>query len=160
MACNIELETEPAAVATASQATAASVLANAPTVASEPETLTAQQLLQDFRDNEIRGNQLRKGQVRCVTDRIDDIRDGSGYYSDLGYEGDDWDFGQVHCQLRDPERAVVLRAGQAVTVQGRMAGLDLFDVIALEGCAVTSAEADPPRTERTAQAHPASNPVA
>lgn len=61
MACNIELETEPAAVATASQATAASVLANAPTVASEPETLTAQQLLQGFRDNEIRGTSCTRG---------------------------------------------------------------------------------------------------
>ena len=150
MACKIELETEPGAVATSSRATAASVPANAPTVASEPETVTAQPLLQDFRDNEIRGNQLRKGQVRYVTDRIDDIRDGgSGYYIDLGCEGDDWNFSQVHCQLRDPERAVELRAGQSVTVQGRIAGLGLFDVIAIEDCAVTSAEAD--RQEQNAQ---------
>ena len=121
MACNIELGTEPAAVATASRATAASVPTNAPTVAPEPETVTAQPLLPDFRDHELRGNQLRKGQARYVPDRIDDIRDGgSGYPIDPGYEGDDWDFSRVHCQLRDPERAVELRAGQAVTVQAAL----------------------------------------
>ena len=143
MACKIELETEPGTVATASRATAASVPANAPTVASEPETVTAQPLLQDFRDNEIRENQLHKRPVRYVTDRIDDIRDGgSGYPIDPGYEGDDWDFSRVHCQLRAPELEAELRAGQSVTVQGLIAGLDLFDVIAIEDRAVTSAEAD------------------
>ena len=150
MACNIELGTEPAAVATASRATAASVPTNAPTVAPEPETVTAQPLLPDFRDHELRGNQLRKGQARYVPDRIDDIRDGgSGYPIDPGYEGDDWDFSRVHCQLRAPERAVELRAGQSVTVQGRIAGLGLFNVIAIEDRAVTSAEAA--RQEQNAQ---------
>ena len=124
------------------------------------DTVTAQQLLQDFRDNEVRGDQLHKGQVKYVTGRIDDIRDGgSGYYIDLGYEGDEWDFGQVHCQLRDPERAVALRTGQAVTVRGRIAGLGLFDIIDIEDCAVTSAEAVPPSTARLAPADPASDTV-
>ena len=101
------------------------------------DTVTAQQLLQDFRDNEIRGDQLHKDQVKTVTGRVDDIRDaGSGYYIDLGYEGDEWDFGQVHCQLRDPEQAVALRTGDAVAVRGRIAGLGLMDVIAIEDCAV------------------------
>ena len=116
--------------------------------------VTAQQLLQDFRDNEIRGNQLHKGQVKYVTGRIDDIRDrGSGYYIDLGYEGDDWDFGQVHCQLRDPEQAAALRAGQTVTVRGRIAGLGLFDIIDIEDCAV------PSDTMRPTQTDPASDRV-
>lgn len=66
-----------------------------------------------------------------MTSRVDDVRDaGSGYYIDLGYEGDDWDFGQVHCQLRDLEQAVALRTGDAV------AGLGLMDVITIEDCAV------------------------
>ncbi len=143
MACNIELETEPAAVATASRATAASVPANAPTVAPEPETVTAQPLLPDFRDNEIRGSQPHKRPVRYVPDRIDDIRDGgSGCPIDPGYEGNDWDFSRVHCQLRAPEREAELRVGQSVTVQGLIAGLGLFNVIAIEDRAVTSAEAD------------------
>ncbi len=124
------------------------------------DTVTARQLLQDFRDNEIRGDQLHKGQVKYVTGQISDIRDGgSGYYIDLGYEGDEWDFGQVHCQLRDPEQAVELRAGQAVTVRGRIAGLGLFDIIEIEDCAVTSAEAVPPGTARLAPADPASDTV-
>ena len=106
---------EPDAVATAPQAPATSAPANAEapvaTATPEPDTVPAQQLLQDFRDNEIRGDQLHKDQVKTVTGLIHDIRDaGSGYYIDLGYEGDDWDFGQVHCQLRDPEQAVALRA--------------------------------------------------
>ena len=101
------------------------------------DTVTAQQLLQDFRDNEIRGDQLHKGQVKYVIGRIDDIRDGGGgYYLVLGYEGDEWDFGQVHCQLREPERAVELGIGQAVTVRGRIAGLGLFDIIEIEDCGV------------------------
>ena len=124
------------------------------------DTVTARQLLQDFRDNEIRGDRLHKGQVKSVTGRIDDIRDqGRGYYIDLGHEGDDWDFGQVHCQLRDPEQAVELRTGQSVTVQGRIAGLGPFDIIDIEDCAVTSAEAVPPGTVRLVQADPASDRV-
>ena len=72
-----------------------------------------------------------------MTGRVDDVRDaGSGYYIDLGYEGDEWDFGQVHCQLRDPEQAVALRTGDAVAVRGRIAGLGLMDVITIEDCAV------------------------
>ena len=132
------------------------------TVVAKPTAIpvTAQQLLQDFRDNEIRGNQLHKGQVKYVTGRIDGIRDeGGGYYIDLGYEGDEWDFGQVHCQLREPERAVELRAGQSVTVRGRIAGLGLFNIIEIEDCAVTSAEAVPPGTASWTQADPASDTV-
>lgn len=75
----------------------------------EPETVTAQQRLQAFRDNEIRGDQL---------------------HIDLGYEGDEWDFGQAPCQLRDPEPAGALRTGNAV------AGRGLLDAMAIEDCAV------------------------
>ena len=110
---------EPDAVATAPEAPAMSAPANAEapvaTATPEPDTVPAQQLLQDFRDNEIRGDQLHKDQVKTVTGLIHDIRDaGSGYDIDLGYEGDNWDFGQVHCQLREPEQAVALRTGAAL----------------------------------------------
>lgn len=77
--------------------------------APEPETVTAQPRLQAFRDDEIRGDQLHIA---------------------LRYEGDEWDFGQAPCQLRDPEPAGTLRTGNAV------AGRGLLDVIAIEDCAV------------------------
>lgn len=130
---------ESASGADTPEATATPVPANAdpPTATPEPETVTAQQLMQDFRDNEIRGDQLHKGQIKSVTGRVDEIRDdGSGYYVRLGFEGEAWDFGQVRCQLSDPEQAVTLRTGEAVTVRGRIEGLGLFDVVTIEDCTV------------------------
>ena len=153
---------ESASGVSAPEATATPVPANAdpPTATPEPETVTAQQLMQDFRDNEIRGDQLHKDQVKYVTGRVDDIRDdGSGYYIKLGFEGEAWDFGQVRCTLRDPAEAADLRTGQAVTVLGRIAGLGLMDVVEIEDCAVTQAEAVPGGTENAAPADAASDTV-
>ena len=75
------------------------------------------------------GRPAAQGSGQDLTGRVDDVRDAdSGYYIDLGYEGDEWDFDQVHCQLRDPEQAVALRIGDAVAVRGRIAGLGLMDM--------------------------------
>ena len=110
--------------------------------AAGADTVAAQQLLQDFRDNEFRGDQLHKDKVKSVAGLVRDIRDdGLGYYVELGYEGDEWDFGQVRCQLRNPEEAVALSEGQSLTVQGRIAGLDLLDIVVIEDCTVTAGEA-------------------
>lgn len=111
-------------------------------VSASLATVTAQQLLQDFLDNEIRGDQLHKGKVKYVVGLVDEVRDdGRGYYIELGYEGDELDFGQVRCQLRNPEEAVALSEGQSLTVQGRIAGLDLLDIVVIEDCTVAGVEA-------------------
>ena len=121
-------------------------------------TVTAQQLLQDFRDNEIRGDQLHKGKVKYVVGLVDEVRDeGRGYYIVLGYAGDEREFGQVRCQLRHPEEAAALNRGQSLTVQGRIAGLDLFDVVEIEDCAVAKTEAAPLEAEGSAQADTSAN---
>ena len=118
------------------------VTATSTPVSASLATVTAQQLLQDFRDNEIRGDQLHKDKVKSVAGLVRDIRDdGRGYYIELGYAGDEWEFGQVRCQLRNPEEAVALSEGQSLTVQGRIAGLDLLDIVVIEDCTVAAVEA-------------------
>ena len=110
--------------------------------AAGADTVAAQQLLQDFRDNEIRGDQLHKDKVKSVTGLVRGIRDeGRGYYIALGYAGDERELGQVRCQLRNPEEAVALSEGQSLTVQGRIAGLDLLDIVVIEDCTVAAVEA-------------------
>lgn len=121
-------------------------------------TVTAQQLLQDFRNNEIRGDQLHKGKVKYVVGLVDEVRDdGRGYYIELGYEGDELEFGQVRCHLRNPQEAAALNRGQSLTVQGRIAGLGLFDIVEIEDCAVAKTEASPLEAEGSAQADASAN---
>ncbi len=134
------------------------VTATSTPISASLATVTARQLLQDFRDNEIRGDQLHKGKVKYVVGLVDAVRDdGRGYYIELGYEGDEWEFGQVRCQLRNPEEAAALSEGQSLTVQGRIAGLDLFDIVEIEDCAVAKMEAAPLEAEGSAQADASAN---
>lgn len=134
------------------------VTATSTPVSSSMATVTAQQLLQDFRDNEIRGDQLHKGKVKYVVGLVDEVRDdGRGYYIELGYEGDELEFGQVRCHLRNPQEAAALNRGQSLTVQGRIAGLGLFDIVEIEDCAVAKTEASPLEAEGSAQADASAN---
>ena len=120
------------------------VTATSTPVSASLATVTAQQLLQDFLDNEIRGDQPHKDKVKSVAGLVRDIRDdGLGYYIELGYAGDEWELGQVRCQLRNPEEAVALSEGQSLTVQGRIAGLDLLDIVVIEDCTVAAGEVAP-----------------
>ena len=104
-----------------------------------PIKLSAEQLYQDYDNNEVAAKVKYEGALALITGRISTIAEAGNYY-DVKLETDNFfSLVSIVCKLDQSQQSVViqLNTGDLVTVKGIIKGLSVIDIV-VEDCTLAN----------------------